>query len=345
MPGYPLALALTNPGYETGDATGWATISGGPPAARASGTDGFAANSGAYYGMASSNLALVWWGQTAALDAGLNADIDAGILKATVGVWTKGHATLSAEAAIVIECFDGSGNWLAEHCGNYDVNPDHTIWRQKFVDIPLPSGTRSLRIGARGRNKSGSVLVAWYFDDWTLTIDTIGPSRMIVHAKGDDTTGWVATTGAISTAARSYGIASFYGAATAEVVAHRDVALDADLVTPVDAGDCTLRSFFLLGDTLSDNFDFVRFWLECRDAGGTVLATLQSDTTPQRYPLVYAPFDVTIDIPAGTRSFRLNWDAVRANGSNDDGYLARVSAFVLQPATPAAPSRRQLFVS
>lgn len=320
-PAYPYTVTLTNPGFELNAATGWTTRNGGGPTAAASANGGaITPRTGSYLGLVSANQQLPWWDQTITLPVGTHAEVDAGTLKATLSVYLQGFASDSDSAAPVIQFFDGSSTLLAEKTGEFS---DPSSWTQASAEFWVPPNTRSIRFGLKGYRVTGTdCSVA--ADDFSLVIDTTAkPHQVLDTFAGTSTSGWTATAGALGTFAAAYGITGLYGAG-GDVTAYRDVALPGGLNASVDAGTAAIRAAFLMGDVVNAAGDKARVWIECRSStGGTVLGTMQTGGATETPTVPYKGFDLSMAVPAGTRSFRINFQTEKVTGTDSDGYLAR----------------------
>jgi hypothetical protein len=317
---------ITNPGAETGDATGWTNIQGtASPTARAASP---APHSGSWYFMSGTG-ASNWFGQTLTVPSDLLNDVDAGLLTATVSVYRNEFAVGNDEGQVTLDCYDGSNNWLCDAMGPF---VGYTTWTKEDLTIWLPPGTRSIRIGGRGNAASGNDDA--YFDDWSIEYNKQSLThRQLCSIDGSSAAGWTSTTGTIgvhlgSGSAWTAYANTLYGGTTVQCIAHQDFAVSANEIAAVDAGIATVKATFMLGGFSGD--DKVRVWVECLDVSNAVLATIQSSAATVAYGNYFADefFDLSTTVPSGTRTIRLNYQSDRVVGTANDGYALHIAVFL-----------------
>lgn len=175
MPLFP--QTLTNPGAETGDATGWTSRSGGtgPIAITTEFTEGFGPHAGSYMFRATNdNNATAYWDQEITVDASLFAAIDAGLSTVFGNAW---HRTLFSgnhdTGALYLECYD-SGHVLLDRAENSQSEPNGA-WSQEFIQMSIPATTRYIRIGTHNARGLFSTSIESIWDDFELSIED-GPN-------------------------------------------------------------------------------------------------------------------------------------------------------------------------
>lgn len=271
------ALTLTNPGFETGDLTGWTTGAGNPYVT----TGG---RSGTYRLIGSSNAASFYIYQD--IDVSDYAtEIDAGDLYVWGRMWHKGAAFDNDAGAIQFGFYDDGPSLIADQIGNYEPR-DENAWYARDLITPVPSGTRTIRVYVAGSRATGTELSV-YVDDvavvlldssliapllnagfeagdlsnWTTDLGTPYASNLSFSAVGSPHTG-------------SYGVSMSAQSAAGEI--HQDVAVPAALESAVDAGDVQA---VLVGFTSGNpgDSDNGRLELEFYDDNPTLLDTLTGD--------------------------------------------------------------------
>jgi hypothetical protein len=151
---YPVALPLTNPGFETGDATAWTDRSGGAILVSASATQ----HSGTYHARATADGEHAEWDQEIALPGGIHDDVDAGLLYARGSAWHSSFATDEDNGGLYLDFVDGSNVVISR------VQQRHTApnaYTQEFVTGAIPAGTRKIRVGTCNGRVQGTELSSY----------------------------------------------------------------------------------------------------------------------------------------------------------------------------------------
>lgn len=163
-------IALTNPGAETGDTTGWTQRVNSLPGIK---TDGNA-HSGANYFSGAAAAASSAWDQEVTLDSSLHTAIDAGGCILIGRAWHTGF-TDADNGALYVECYDNTPTLLGR-AENAKTDPGGASgpagqWAQEICAVSVPTGTRKVRIGTENVRVTGTELSA-YWDDFELDINT-----------------------------------------------------------------------------------------------------------------------------------------------------------------------------
>jgi len=168
-------LALTNPGAETGDTTGWTTTVGSL-AVRSTNPDPY---SGSYYffGGAQPDTNAE---QIVPVSAP-TTEIDAG--QATLDVqWHQSSFSGSDKAEIIVEALDGAQNPLASQAAGL---VSYSTWTKRTLSMPLPALTRYVKIEmhmqrAAGTNNDG------YIDEISASISTGVATTSFTYSQADE---------------------------------------------------------------------------------------------------------------------------------------------------------------
>jgi hypothetical protein len=161
---YPLRLTITNPSFESGTApgTGWVTVNGTPafgtvapvPDPRG-GSRYLTISSGG--GAGSYRVR-----QDIAVPAGCLADVDAGLLSATMRFLWANYGAGNDIGFVEIAFLNGAGTVLATvSSGTFADSPQ--AWTQKAHTAAIPATTRTLRLILGGTWASGTAIDS-YFD-------------------------------------------------------------------------------------------------------------------------------------------------------------------------------------
>jgi hypothetical protein len=301
-----VGLTLVNPGFETGDATGWTQYYQSGPQIRAVGTDpGTSGFPGSFYAAASASSVFPWWGQDVSIPALHHTLIDAGEAEIELKILRVGFSDADAMCEVV-EFYDGSSNLIGFKAGPYT---DPTVITQENLSALVPPLTRTVRISVRGRRESGTQNSA-YVDAFELFIQSSGQKiEQAFFNRGDSFTGWTATLGSfdVPTGQCHWNYNYIRGLLqNSDNTARYDTAVDSGLNSLVDAGSLTAHFFVELGNTISFANDAIRMTVECLDASNAVLATIQTAATPTIYEKYYEIFEGSVAVPALTRTIRLN---------------------------------------
>jgi hypothetical protein len=345
MPTYPASITLTNPGFETGDATGWTQLSGANAHILTTSLDGTNPHSGTYFAAGAASVATAWWGQTITLDAEYHDDIDAGRLEATLTVWREGHDPDTDSGQVAIGFFDESDNFLSEP---FSPRTDYTTWTQDTLTRWVPPGTRKIRVSARVVRASGTEASA-YFDDFALSLDQTAVAHSHLYGAVNDATGWTAVSGTVAVAgsALTYGETPLKidGVATGHI--YRDIAVPANTITSVDAGEGALKLFLQQGRLNTTENDTSRAYIEFYDASAVKLGSTQyTDASEVTGNVNFDPKSIEVAVPADTRTIRLGIVGTRASGSNIDCCMCRISVMLEanQEDLGGGGSRPQFFI-
>lgn len=330
-------LPMTNPGFETGDATGWSQIIGSNVQVRATGADGITA-SGSWYGAGAANASVAWWGQTVSFSPSVWSFIDSGVVSVTISVAHTGY-TDTDYGALYVECLNGSGVWLSDKRNNFS---DPSTWTTETVTVLVPVGCRSLRISTQNVRITGTQLSS-YWDDFSPVVSLVEGSTVMRHdlafsEKGNSIAGWTATVGTFAavTSAITWLYEIMYAQSSASVAAYKDYTPAADTLSYIDAGTATIEMSVQLGGGNSEQ-DPCRVFVECLDASDVVLGTLQTAAVETAYTNTFTAFNLSMAVPALTRKLRVNYTGTRVTASNLDGYMTRLSVFLLAVPTYVAP--------
>lgn len=161
----PTGNLFENPGFETGNTTGWVIT--GTADVRT-----YSPISGTYsVGYGTDGYAIQQDEDVSAY----SAEIDAGKKSVEVYIWSKnGGVSEGDKARIRIQYLNSSGGIIAE----YDTGPFAVAAAIKYRDArTIPSGTRKIRLWAQGTEGGTSYNADVYYDDAYLSLTTLVPDE------------------------------------------------------------------------------------------------------------------------------------------------------------------------
>ena len=325
MPTYPYALTITNPGAETGDATGWSAISPGTVAPTATTAQ---KNSGTYgFQASSSNAGNAWWGQVVNIPSDAEADVDAGKLALDIDVFIKCVISVVAEPiAWLVEFRDGSNNVLHARGSRMSTSVAPTAWTQVGeADIRIPPNTRNIRLSMRARETFGSASIDAFADDFTMNLVDTGENSVLLLGSPWPSTAatWTSVVGTPDREAGGSGV--FFsdanirglnpagGGSPLYINIYRSVTIDSDHHSAIDAGD--VGSLLYYRKAGSESGDDSRAYLEWYDGSNALIGSREwAEATFTQSTSGGTPIKYTGTIPVGARSVRLGWYAQYKNG-------------------------------
>jgi hypothetical protein len=313
MATYPLALTLTNPGAETGDATGWSSLFGSGPKISSG-----SARTGTYRFVGSADQEEAMWGQTITVPAAVETDIDNGRIEMLAEVYLNSFSSDTDSVCLIVDCFT-SGDVYLGAVWNDLKNLDS--WTLETISMWVPPTTRKIRIGARSLRITGTEASGW-LDDFAITLSNrqAGYSHVNCFANdGSTTTGVTNVTNTAVTTGITYGETgirwvngvdntgdSYFG--------YTIPAADEGLV---DAGRTSCRFH---GSRASfneaTNNDQGRSYIEFRNSGGTLIGSrINSDVSDISAIHNIESLFMEEDVPALTRSIRFGMSGTRVSGT------------------------------
>lgn len=322
----PFELTLSNPGFETGDLTGWTVDTPGwTVAADAETADSNHTLDGPNEFPRSGSYAA--WGTPAAdmviyqeVDVSAYAtEIDAG--QATIWGELYGRDTFGDADRVRLELQfrdAGSTNSVGTRVGPWIS--DYGSWTQCAAGGAIPAGTRFIRVKVVGNRQSGSLCNVGA-DDVALAIHT-GENGLSLSNPGfeaGDLTGWavadagwtVATDAETADASHSSdgpnefprsGTYALWGTEDPSMSIYQDVDVSG-YATGIDAGQTVVRARAWFRNTLGDG-DRGRVVVECGDSGHTTV--LKTITGP--WITTYGSWAECLAsgiIPPGARNLRI----------------------------------------
>lgn len=168
MARYP--YALTNPGGELNNTTGWTARSGGAISLRNSGDD-VAAFSGAKYFAATASGATAKWDQQVAVNAAHYTAVDTGTMILRGLAPHIGYDQDTDSGQLYVECYAADGTTLLGRQENAASDP--AVWTYEAVQMTVPTGTRFFRIGTNNTRVTGTQL-STYWDEFSLELADAG---------------------------------------------------------------------------------------------------------------------------------------------------------------------------
>lgn len=328
---YP--LALVNPGFETGDTSGWTMFTGSSFAILAGGYDG-----SAYYANAG-NQRLTRFGQFIDIPEERIADVDAGLIEAVGSFWHSCYSGDGDSGGFEMMFYSQPAATATEGdiIGLYgtplkDVT-NYPVWTLREGIGWVPPGTRSIKFSAKGWRDSGTEN-STYYDDFALSLHTRSkPHKQVIYRRGTEAVDWVFTAGNPWTSGTQtngwYGALDVLTAPSSSTVAayfDRDLTdLPAEAQTNIHAGRALaeLTAFLWSFDSSGDN---PRVYVEALDINDESLGVfVQSASTTIDPGADGMHISALGYIPAGTVKLRFHQDGTRTGGSALDGYVNFVS--------------------
>ena len=339
MPTYPYNVPLVNGNFETGTATGWTLSFGNGPAILSGGPVG-----SSFYARGGSQARCAWH-QDVTLDADLHADIDAGLL--TIKAQCDGctYSDDSDSANVIVECRDASNNWLASIWTGY-TNWPATWALRETGEIPVPVGTRIVRIGTRTLRSSGTNNDG-YYDNFAVILNARSDGNRCLPVIVDNCSSstvslWTKVSGGgtlVYGGALHWGTAGFK-ANDAGGVWRRDFPIDPSAWSDVDAGTQTVEGHYYVQQYPSDNDNF-EMLIDFLDGSNAVIgnAHTRTSTEPSQEGSRYTIASVAV--PPGTRSLRATYTHIKDVGSNSDAHLLDLNVSMIGPGGGAPPAGRR----
>ena len=327
------ALALVNPGFETGDATGWSMLYGGNVSVTST-TSVAGPRTGTYSGRAGT-VQYARWGQNVALPASEYENIDAGLMQITGSVWVSGGALDADVAGLTLAYLDGSGVVISEVWATAFTSSATAVYTNQTLTLPLVPGARSIRIGARGIRNAGATNIDLYFDDFDVYMTSSGKvSTLLGYSVGDNVANWVDLTGTITS--RSAGDATMGRAAliwnAAAGESYLPVSIPSDKQSIVDSGTATIIHSAVL-NTYSSDTDSGGLYVEFYDGSNMLIGTRNDIVPKSDYTSIGIMVLNSISVPTGTRTIRAGYVGTRVTGTELSSYLSNLCV-VLQTPKP-----------
>lgn len=161
---YP--VALTNPGAETGDTSGWTVVSGTLTSATGNiFPNSFGAYSGTRYFQATGNFY-----QSVTVDSSLHAAIDAGVASALFFSW---RTAVNYDASLYLGFYDATATLISTVSSTATQN--RGAWGLDSINTTIPVGTRTIRAGTVSTALSGAS--SSNFDDFSLVLSDTSTAR------------------------------------------------------------------------------------------------------------------------------------------------------------------------
>lgn len=361
---YPAELSLINPGFETGDATGWSIVHGTLPVASTT-TKNYSGVRSGNPGSDFGSSTYPWHGQVVDIPGTYLADVDAGLLEATLSLFQMIDSSIDY-CAPVIEFFDataGGGTRIGVVLMSWSNSPVGS-WIRRSQTNWVPQGTRSIRVGFISLRGFGDTPIDVYVDDFSLVLtDRASPHERVFFNRGDDNSGFTFTTGSSLTPSTA-GAGSlqvtpwltwpWYGLvapAQSAFAVYRDYSLASGHHAGIDAGDGRLEFTGQTG-TVQNMTDRVRVAIEALDASNASLGVVaENASTAAATNFWTTPFSIVASIPVGTRKLRYHYRGERNTTFWPDAhaYAHWISAQIESGASVGGGGgtilRRRLFVN
>lgn len=336
-------ITLTNPGFETGDTTGWDVLSGAGMTILTA-----TPKTGTYY-VAIGQEPQSASGQTHDLPSELLTLADLGLLEMRLAWGGAGFGGDGDAGMPCLEFYDdvgGAGNLIGMHSAPRTDYPTIPAWANLETEAWVPSGTRSVRIQLRGVRGGGSENSVYFDDISTRFLQRPNPHIQTQFMLGNETTGWTATTGSAANlvaatrgpwrnASGGLGYETLTHV-TSDFVGYRDTEVPASQITGVDAGLALVELTAQLQS--ADTSDTIRVWIEALDASAVSLGTVvENSPTAVQASVNSNPLRAVAALPVGTRTLRYWQQMVRTAGTNAIG-ASRVGIQIEAPVEAAVVS-------
>lgn len=318
-------ITLTNPGFETGDTTGWDVLSGAGMTILTA-----TPKTGTYY-VAIGQEPQSASGQTHDLPSELLTLADLGLLEMRLAWGGAGFGGDGDAGMPCLEFYDdvgGAGNLIGMHSAPRTDYPARPAWANLETEAWVPSGTRSVRIQLRGVRGGGSENSVYFDDISTRFLQRPNPHIQTQFMLGNETTGWTATTGDTANlvadtrgpwrnASGGLGYETLTHV-TSDFVGYRDTEVPASQIAGVDAGLAQIELTAQLQS--ADSSDTIRVWVEALDASDVSLGVVaENSPTAVQASINSNPLRVVGALPVGTRTLRYWQQMVCTAGTNAIG--------------------------
>lgn len=331
---YPLQLALTNPGGEAGAMTGWSQINSS--GLGSIGTTAGMIHTGSNAMIASATVATPWWGQTVAVPAGAQADVDAGLLDVEISLYMTTF-TDADMGQIVVDCYDGSSNWLSGTQSPW-YEPDQI--ERISVRTVVPPGTRNIRTSVRAFRVTGTENSV-YVDDFEVALHRSEDRTevgIVTSMELGDITGFTNTTGSVSATSSSvpWGETVINGGSNAATVSYKEYSLPAGLASEIAAGDVSLHFFGSIGNINGD--DRINIQLQFVDGSNVLIGSavkLSNDTNGINPAgrttgdaggrALFHPIYMRESVPTNAAEVRVTLSYTRVDGTVLDAGICRMA--------------------
>lgn len=293
---------LVNPGFETGDLTGWTQKYGTGSVATAAPTNGstyyLKTNTTQWSEMVSDSMDIPTTAYTI-VDAG-NAKVDC--------VWSAYHSSTNIGYSYChIYALDGDGNFLRGTHVKKQLN--NGSWQQHTGYITLPPGARKIKVSIKVLGTGAYTPSTARVDDYTLTLrpkttlDTNIAAETLWSSEPGNYADWTALTGALYTGItgweQSTGTVDLTSNNGVACTAIRKIDIPAGWLADVAASNVHGRFVCVFGDRDSTSFnsDNMSFGIRFYDSGDTLLDEYidDSNNTPTADELWV--FDRTLKAP------------------------------------------------
>jgi hypothetical protein len=320
----PYTFPLVNPGFETGDFTGWTnpgifTISSESTV-----------RTGAYiaYGNASTPGGM---SQVMPIPENLWEAVDSGLTRVFGGAWGRAASLGLDGSHVTLEALSGTDQVLAS--GSSPSLNLGTTWTEESWSLKLPATTRSIRLTLYEEALDS---VRRYDDAFMVLYREATVPLPLVN--GGFETGllapWFQESGsgaAVGTAHGGYappeGINSLRVGASSSAVVSQDVAIPAEFHTAIDAGELFITAVARMGGWTDSDSGALGFNFFDGSAASIKIVTGQYyDGTS-----AYTERDLAARVPPGTRTVRMRLLGNRNSGTNLDAYFDDVKLYISPP--------------
>lgn len=334
---YPYSFTLTNPGAETGDATGWTTLTGTGVFASTSNqaTYGF---SGTYHFRLDANAAFAESRHPYQdIPSSHFTDVDAGSVAVTLSYRYAGPGPGSEDPGrFRLEFYSGTGGsgvFLGQTTSDSLIGAGSGF--NNTLTSLLPPGTRSVALFAWGTRTSGTEL-SFYFELTTLTLSSSASRRENLYAmRGSDASGWTVVSGSGQPPSDNtwsdWGWGGIYGNSQAAYEIYKEITPSAAALAQIAAGAVSAGLRRYAWNENDD--DQSRTYIKCLNSSNTVLATAQDAASPTDWNTTVnvklaTDSGMTVSVPTTTTKFRVGHQFARVDGTVLDAAVGFVDAYL-----------------
>jgi RHS repeat-associated protein len=311
-----VALSIVNPGAETGTASGWTVVNSNSPLGVQ--TPGVLDGRGNVHPCTVTKC-FGGTGQTAFTDpqtsmiayqdilvpAANIAEVDAGKRAARMN-WKQISNT--DQSTIRLLFLNASGVLISTATPSFAAA---TIWTAREKIMPVPVGTRTIRMQITVPNFHYWFTGSWYIDDIALALIANGsasakPFLMVANSDaGTGTTGWTTVSGGVttSTSGPCATISCFTDTSAVSDQISQDIAIPSDRYTEVD-NLARMAEVQWMDQTSSTN-SATSLQVDFLNASNAIISGTSLSSPSQTSPGIWVVRTSNADVPVGARKIRL----------------------------------------
>jgi RHS repeat-associated protein len=343
------ALPLINPGAELGNVMGWTLVNVTSPLVAKAGAPCLSAF--CFGGTGSTQASPIYpmlAYQDVAIPAVNIAEVDAG-RRAAKMTWKQLNDQSKDETTMRMEFLNAAGAVIASGEPAVAAFP---VWTQRSQTLPIPVGTRTIRMSMVLPGWYYWFQSWWYFDDIGLTLIGDGtasaaPYLTVVNpdAQNAPATGWTTPTPGIVNTLNTGQCTAFKcftdgTRGTDQII--QDIAIPADRNVQVDAQATNVEVQWL--DQSSTNMIVINAQVDFLNVSNTIIAGASQASPGLFYvpnisysPNIWAQRVFGVDVPVGARKIRLTFNFLHQNGVIPPGNKAYLTGITMQLKGRAQP--------